>query len=119
MNAKQLESYWRISLKGRNRELVQYIKAENFDEAIKKAQNTFHARLEKLDGDRVTKEGQRACRLTKINKPLRFVFCGGWVTVKPNNQNVFEMLDEAKTNSYYTKGREITEIFATYGSSIK
>ena len=105
-----LKNTWKIGLSNKRDILTQYIIADSFDDAIKKAQNTFRARLYQLDTGNITKAGQKACNKTVILHSLRFGFCGGWATIHPKNHDtVFTMLNKAKNKDFVNS--EITEVY--------
>ena len=90
--------------------LTQVIEAETSDEAIAKAMNTFDFRLHLSGYKRITKETQKCCKLTKIGYPLRFGFCAGWTTIKPDkNDTIYTMLEKAE-KSKFVNGKTITDI---------
>ena len=108
-----LNKSWKIELSNKKRSLTQYVEASDSDEAIKKAKDTFYARLTKLDENCQTVLFQKACDKTIATSPLEFGFCGGWVTVYPSGDDtIYSMVKKAvlKIKSVFNKDEQITEI---------
>ncbi len=107
----KLNETWTIGLSSKTDTLTQYIVADSFDKAIQAAQNTFFARLFRLDTGNITKAGQKTCNETIIHHALRFGLVNGHTTIHPKGHDtVFTMLDKAKAKDFVTS--DITEIYA-------
>lgn len=106
----KLENTWKITLD----KFTQYIEADNMDSAIIKAHNTFHSRLNGVgfkDLHKLTKECQKACKLTKLTGSYRFGFINGWTTIHCNNdKSIYEAYNEALQHEF-CDNKTITEIY--------
>jgi hypothetical protein len=106
-----LDNSWSIILKdNENNDFIQYIEADDFDDAVDKAKNTFEARLYKIGSRYTTVQGQKACKHTKLRDRLRFGFNAGWTTVDVEGLTIYEAIAKAKKHKF-VQGKEITEIY--------
>lgn len=105
-----LDNSYMIAIKHKEGQLIQYIEANNLDEAIKKARLTFQGNLHnifyKLEKGSMC---QKACYLTTLAGKLRFVFNAGWLALDVTGLTIFEALEKAK-NHKFAKGEIIEEI---------
>ena len=111
MKALDLETAWVVELFGKHgKSLLQVLNAENMDKAIESAKNTFQSRLYGFDS--VSASGaQKYFPELNIYRPLRFGFCGGWVTVRETG-TLAEMYQRAEKKDFVQSKGPITEIFS-------
>jgi hypothetical protein len=96
----------------KGKDLTQYIEADNADQAIRLAKSSFHCNLASCGRRLVSIGFQKACKLSKVNKPLRFGFGNGWTTVRPDgNDTIHTMLKKAMDNKF-TEGKPIEEVYS-------
>ncbi len=108
-------SYRVILQKGRyKKQLIQYIEANNMDEAIKKAKNTFYGRLYLLCGKgSISSLTEKACKLKLLKGKYKFHFKNGWLSFDVSGLNIFEGLQKLKNDKRFIEFSEnalITEI---------
>ena len=101
------KTYWIELRDKKEKSFIQYIEADNMDQAIKKARNSFFSSLHGLQ--KGSSGSQKACNLTLLKGKLRFGFNNGWITLDASGLTIFEALKKAQ-NDPFTAGRTITEI---------
>ena len=102
------KTYWIELYDKKNKSFIQYIEANDMEEAIKKAKNSFFSALHGL-GSKGGSSSQKACKLTILKGKLRFGFNAGWITLDASGLTIFEVLKKAE-NHPFTEGKTITEI---------
>ena len=100
------------------KQLIQYIKADNMDEAIKRAKNSFSGTLFALCGKgSLSSMSQKACQLTLLKGKYKFHFNSGWDCFDISGLNIFEGLQKLKKDKRFiefSKNAPIIEIEKEY-----
>jgi len=107
-------SYKILLRKGKaKKQLIQYIEADNMEEALKKAKKTFSGSLYLLCNDGfVASMSQKACELTLCHGKYKFYFDTGWFCIDISGLNIFQGLQKLKNDKRFIKFSKKAPIIA-------
>lgn len=109
-----LKNSFRVELYQRNnkRKLIQYIEANDTDEAIREAKRTFSGNLFEISSRKGLGSviSQKACKLRILKGELTFGFGHGHLTIDVDNMTIFEALEKIKAKEF-VENNPIKEIY--------